>query len=346
MGLFSPNIQKLYTEKNIDELLKHTQGGSPETRYKAFLALMDLLIVKEKLEKLRHMLNDKDIGLRTIIVLEFANMGDTESFHELRAIFLSGKRKDKISALRIIADKGSSDNVDISGILAQALNDRDSWVRKEAIRSIGVLKNHLSVDDLIGKLQDNRYQIRVAAARTLGQLRSQKAVESLISLLIDSVKEVRTAAKGSLSLINSPEANEALNNARFMLLADKMEGNVEVKIKTLQYIGKQKIKEALPLLNSACTDNYKLVKINAVKALGRIRDIQSSDVLISMSQDQYWDVRIEACKSLEKINTVPALEALEISIGDENTNVRETAQKCYHSLNSRLQHLGLIAKEQ
>ena len=141
---------------------------------------------QERIAKLRHMLNDKDIGLRTIIVLEFANMGDKEGFHELRSIFLTGKRNDKISALRIIADKGVKDNEDISSILAQALNDRDSWVRKEAIRSIGVLKNKLSEIDLIGKLQDNHFQIRVAAARTLGQLKSEKSVEALISLLIES----------------------------------------------------------------------------------------------------------------------------------------------------------------
>jgi HEAT repeat protein len=83
--------------------------------------------------------------------------------------------------------------------LNKALHDDDIEVRAKALNS---LFNFKVIDSLINALEDESEYIREQAVRDLGELKDLLAVEPLSRLLEDSAFMVREAAKKSLAQLS------------------------------------------------------------------------------------------------------------------------------------------------
>lgn len=339
MSIFSPNIDKLISERNIPGLIKCTTNRNPEIRLKAFHALLDGgQRDPGVLDALRKMKGDRDVRVRNAAILKLAEVGDEGILDDLYAIMVDGSQNDKIDALRILADRGKTD-VQASGIIALALNDKKGMVQLEAIRTLGALKDYTSIVHLEDKLHDTRHQIRLEAVRALGNIQSDDAVDLLIGSLTDNKLEIRRAAREILEQIGTEKAIKALNDAPLMMMVKRMNEGVASKVDALVYIGKHRFQDALPLVHKATSDEYKNVRLEAVKALSMVRDRSSIHTLARMINDPYFDIRLEAVKALERILDPAALKPLEKAKEDLNKSVREEAKKAYYSLQTRLEEL-------
>src|SRR6056297_1982850 len=105
MGLFTPNVDKLIEKNDVDKLLQLTHHKKPEIRLSSFLALAKSRDEKI-LAELRKLLKDPDPRVRTIATLKFGELGDEEILEHFRSIIINGSQRDKIEALRILADRG------------------------------------------------------------------------------------------------------------------------------------------------------------------------------------------------------------------------------------------------
>ena len=337
MSLFKPNIDKLISENNIPGLIKCTTNRDPEIRMKAFLFLLNSSRKEsEVLAALRNMKNDRDNRIRNTAILKLAEVGDDGILDDLRAIMVDGSQNDKIDALRILADRGKTD-ADASAIIALALNDKKGMVQLEAIRTMGVLKDHSSIVHLEDKLHDTRHQIRLEAVKALGNIQSDEAVDLLIGSLTDNKLEIRRAAREIMENIGTEKAMKALNDAPLMMMVKRMNEGVSSKVEALIYIGKHKFIDALPLVNKATSDEYKNVRFEAVKALGSLRDRGSISTLGRLINDPYFDIRLEAVKALESIVDTASLKLLEKAKEDLNRSVREEAKKAYYTIQTKLE---------
>ncbi len=107
MGIFSPNIDRLVEKNDTGALIRLLRHRKPEIRLQAFLALArarDEAVLGE----IRKMLDDPDPRVRAVATLKFGELGQPGITENLRAIIISGSQRDKIEALRLLADRGAT----------------------------------------------------------------------------------------------------------------------------------------------------------------------------------------------------------------------------------------------
>lgn len=339
MGLFTPKIDKLVEEGDWDKVAKLLKHKKPEVRKEAFLILLNKIRnhTDPVYDKLRGMMDDPDPGIRTIAVLKFAERGEEGLFKKVHSIILDGSQKDKIDALRILASRGFSEDEAITQVLVLALNDKKPLVQIEAIRTMGALKDKLSIWHLTNCAHDTRHTIRLEAVHALGKIGGDEVVDPLIGALLDNNAIVRKTAREALESLTSEKAKSALNDAPFMLLVKLMNEGMTQRLDTIKYIATQKRTDGLPLLHKACSDEYKNIRIEAIKSIGILRDRTAIPVISQTLHDTYYDVRIEAVKTLEKLGGQLSLLALEKALNDPNSNVRKEASNSYYALKAKLE---------
>jgi len=339
MKVFTPNIDKLTKNRNISALMKYTDHWKPDVRIDTFRSLYSLLPPAEIRDKLRFMLDDSDPRVKAVVVFAFSHLGETDLNDHLKSIIVNGAKKDKIEALRLLSEYSGNRKTEVSDIIALALNERDSIVEIQAIRTIGELRDRVCLHHVIDRLNDRRINIRLESARALGKFGNDEVVVPLIGSLMDNSKTVRMIAHDALLSIGSELALKAVRDAPYIMLVNKMNSNRSTREDTVRFIGKNKIKEALPLLLKACHDDYKVIRIEALRSIAMLRDKSATETVIRLIEDQYWDVRIEAIKCLERLPSNESLSAVESATGDKNSNVREEAKRAYYNMKGRLEVL-------
>lgn len=340
MGLFTPSIDKLVEEGDWEKVAKLLKHKKPEIRKEAFLILLGKIRehTDPVYEQLRAMMNDSDPGIRTIAVLKFAERGEEGLYEKVHSIILDGSQRDKIDALRVLANRGYGENEAITQVLVLALHDKKPLVQIEAIRTMGSLKDKLSIQHLQRCSYDIRHTIRLEAVKSLGIIGGDEVVDVLIGALMDNNSTVRNAARDALEHMDSEKAQKAYNDAPLMLLVKLMNEGMSKRLDTIRYIASKKLLEGIPLLQKACNDEYKNIRIEAIRALGILRDRGSISLISDLLNDTYYDVRMEAIKTLEKLGTSLSLHALEKALEDHNTNVRKEASRAYYALKVRLDY--------
>lgn len=340
MGLFTPNIEKLIDNDDVEGLLKLISHRKADIRLAALLTLSRKKDEKI-IEKLKVLLKDPDPKVQAIATLKFGELGGVSIIGNLRNIILNGSQRDKIEALRLIASKGKTDNAEISKILYLALQDKRQLVQIEAIRTMGAVKDIYSEKHLIDKLDDRSSHIRLEAVKALGDVALETSIDPLIGSLIDNNYEVRKTAQDALRKVGTDKAINAISDAPFMLLVKRMTEGEAVRRETTIQIGVKRIREGIPLVQKACMDEFKNIRLEAVKALGLLRDKSAVHTMVRLLDDPYYDVRLETIHALEKIFDHNALLGLEKAMNkDSNRVVRKEAQKAYYSLKARLERAG------
>jgi len=336
MCFLKVNIDKHIKNDNVPALLKFSGHRKPHIRLKAFTALSKKMHDPEIQKKIKIFVEDPDPIVRTTAVMKFAEFGDPDVFKNLKPIFSFTTRREKIEILRILALHQEIRHESISSILALALKDKNHLVQLESIRTMGALKDRLSIRHLNECLNDARFNVRLEAVKALGQIGTEEVVDYLIGSLLDKNADVRRTARESLEAIGTPKATYAIDNAPFTLLVKRMNENNASRLEAIRHIAKHKINEALPLLVKACADEYKSVRLEAVMALGQVVDFTAFETIVKLLDDPYYDVRLETVKSLERYRDPRTITFLERAMEDYNKNVREEAKKVYYNMKARL----------
>jgi hypothetical protein len=171
--------------------------------------------------------------------------------------------------------------------LQEALDDSDSYVRKQAAKVLGEIGNPQAVEVLIPILNDSDSDVRWWAAYGLGEIGNSQAVEALITALNHLDSDVRDQAVYALGKIGNPQAVEAL----------------------------------IPALN----DSDSGVRRWAAYALGEIGNSQAEEALITALNHSDSDVRRWAAYALGKIGNHQAVEAFIPTLNHSDSDVRGQA---------------------
>lgn len=338
MIFLQPNFERLEKHGDYQTITRCLDHKRAAVRLQAFQILIKKVQKNDEdlYERLKALMDDRDSDVRTCAVLKFAEMGEEDLYDKLSSVFINGTVRDKIDLLRILAHRGTTGQEEVSNLLVMAINDKKDLVQIEAIRTMGILKDRFAVKHLLEKIIDIRFVIRLEACRALGKIGDDRAVDPLIGAMLDNNPEVRFAAREALGALGSERAMKALKDEPLMLLIKLMNENVAKRLEIVQYIGKQKQTDALPLLYKACQDEYKNIRIEAIRAVGAMRDLGAVELISRLIDDPYFDVRMEAVRTLEKLNDPRALAALERAFHDKNRLVVAEAKKSFYSLEQRL----------
>jgi HEAT repeat protein len=339
MSIFKPNLDKLEQTGDLDKIIQYLYHNKADVRLNAFSILLKKghKLDAAVMDRCKVLIDDPDFNVRIVAILKFAEMGEEGIYDKLESVLLNGSQSNKIDALRILAHRGKGESEVLSKMLVLALNDKKELVQIEAIRTMGALKDKLSVLHIAQKVHDSKSTLRLECVRALGKIASDDAVDSLIGALLDDNTNVRLAAREALYTMDSEKARKALKDEPLMLLVKLMNESVAKRLEIVQYVGKHKRSDALPLLHTACNDEYKNIRLEAVKSLGQLRNHSSFNFIIKMLDDPYFDVRQEAVRTLEKFPDQIALKAIEKAFNDKNKHVRDEAKKCHYSLQQRIE---------
>ncbi|MDD5436422.1 MAG: HEAT repeat domain-containing protein, partial [Candidatus Omnitrophica bacterium] len=118
----------------------------------------------------------------------------------------------RLSTIRGLGIIGSPEAVDL---LAKALEDKDGYVKREALKAILSAKDKKRAAEILSKfLDDEDDDMRKAAAEALGEAEDAQAIQSLIGMMDDKDLRVREAAISSLRKIKpAPQLLEGLSLA-------------------------------------------------------------------------------------------------------------------------------------
>jgi HEAT repeat protein len=332
MGLFPPNIKKLDKKNDIPGLVKCLGHRWAWVRYRAFAALSPRSLSGEAADRLRKMVHDPDPWVKTLAVLKFAERGDPSIVEYMKEIMQDGSRDARIGLLRVIGQRGATDDIPIIQVIMDGLADRRALVKSHAISAAAATRHRRLMPYVGDLLHEKLHDLRIQAAQALFEIGGSASADYLIGLLADRELKVRDAARALLETIDSDIVRKALHDTRFIELIRGMNGTEPVRRETARRIGTETIREGLALLMRACRDKYKGVRIEALKSMTVFRDPVSIDEAARLLKDRFFDVRLEAVRTLGVFADERAREALEPALNDRVRKVREEAKRAYDGI--------------
>ncbi|HOD14414.1 MAG TPA: HEAT repeat domain-containing protein [Spirochaetota bacterium] len=333
MGFFPPNIKRLDRKNDIPGLLKCLDHRWAWVRYRAFAALSARCgTCGEAADRLRKLLDDPDPWVKTLAVLKFAEQGDPSVAGYMKEIMRDGSRDARIGLLRVLAQRGPTDEPAVIQVIMDGLADRRALVKGHAITAAASTRHRRLMPYVGDLLHENLHGLRIQAARALFEIGGSGSADYLIGLLADREREVRDEARAMLESMDSDMVRRALNDTRFIELIRGMNGTEPVRRETARRIGAESIREGLALLIRACRDRYKGVRIEALRAMAVFRDPVAIDEAARLMKDRYFDVRLEAVRLLGLYDDDRAREAIEPALNDRVRKVREEAKRAHDGM--------------
>jgi HEAT repeat protein len=152
--------------------------GRADVRYAVALSLGELRD-REAVDRLIHMLKDRDIMPRQAAAIALGRIGDKAGVEPLIQALESGSADVRFQATSSLVEL---DGVRAVAPLLGALEDRDPEVRGSAAAGLGDLEAHEAADALALLLGDNVESVRVEAAYALGRIRDPRGLPPLTKL--------------------------------------------------------------------------------------------------------------------------------------------------------------------
>ncbi|MBN2029489.1 HEAT repeat domain-containing protein [bacterium] len=147
-------------------------------------------------------------------------------------------------------------------LLLDALKSSSPFIRKNAARTLGLIKTDRALYPLIDLLHDPKWEVRRSAVETLGNIGHKSAVEPLVRCLMDNVERVRNQAMQSIMGFGKLATQPLINT----LVHQRTKCALRMILLTLGDIGDEK---AIPYLIDYLRSSYFIVRIAATKALAK-----------------------------------------------------------------------------
>ena len=326
MMLFTNNVQKLEKMNDVIGLMNCLDHKKADVRYSAFNALAGVSNPNDNIvKKLKEMTNDRSPRVKTIATLKFAGMGDKSVSHNFIDIIIDGSMEDKIDLLKIISQRGESNDEITLQVVMHGLRDKKESVKLQAIASAESIKSRHLIPYIAECLNEKHHKVRLCAANALFVTGGEDIVDYLIGLLADKHTDVVFAARRYLTKLNYTNAKKAATDVQFITLVNGMNDREPVRKLTVQKIGEESIREGLSLLHLGCRDTFREVRIEALKSISVFKSPSSVEFVEKLLTDRSQKVRLEAIHTLEKIGNAQAINALEWALDDKKAIVREAA---------------------
>ncbi|MEI6429172.1 MAG: M1 family metallopeptidase [Pseudanabaena sp. ELA607] len=241
-------------------------------------------------------------------------------------------------------------------VLAEALQDRDSKVRKTAIQALGGFKVQKSLDAIkpILKKGDPSYFVEATAATQVGSLAADLSHDreptKVIKLLQTVLKErsgwnevVRSGAIAGLAKLK--EADTALETIIDYTAPETPQALRLAAIRALGALGKSQTKPKTSLilnrLQVLSQETFFLTQVAVVNALGQINDAGAIQILTTLShQTPDGRVRRIADEAVQQVQKAIGKDAGLKQLRDEMEQLKKENQ----TLRSRLEALEAKAK--
>lgn len=184
-------------ERCVEPLVRCLRDGDWQVREAAVEALAE--VGSPAVEMLIRYLRDWDA--RKYVIRTLGKINDERVLDPLISMLKNDEFKD--DATRALVDLGQP----AVEKLVQALNDKEDFVRKQAILALGDIQDPAAVDPLIAMLQDQDWFIRLTSAAALEKIRDPRGREAIKPLMKDQDLVVRMRIERILQSWKKQPAN-------------------------------------------------------------------------------------------------------------------------------------------
>jgi len=278
-GVINTNESEETFKKIIEPVIQHLGGliENPDNKYELYTVLLLEFVGKS---------SEKKPEVQSLLLAYLNNPHYTVSVKVAAAKSLQGFKSDelrtavvknldllrevenkatlKIELLKLLADTGCADNLDLIVFFQNQGNEKA--VRKAAVKALGASKQKRAIE-VLGKLlrEDPEWEIRFHATDSLALLgktgdvsvaegdksMTELAVTELKSGLLDKDAQVREACISELGVLNPPDVLQIIQEQL------RVEIDPGVKKKCIYSLGKIKKPEGLQLICRALPQNNK-----------------------------------------------------------------------------------------
>ncbi|MBI2501951.1 MAG: HEAT repeat domain-containing protein [Candidatus Latescibacteria bacterium] len=169
----------------------------------------------------------------------------------------------KYIAAQILGNIGDSDAIPF---LRRCAQERNVFVRQEAVRALGSMGEAALIPTLVQMLKSDPHpQVRIAAAQGLGNLRDTSVVAPLIEALEDSMPLVRHHVLQVLNRLWNPSVE------RVVLRAVK-DPDETIRYIAVQMLGQRQTSQGLEILRAVLRDPNPWIRAEAAYSLSRLGD--------------------------------------------------------------------------
>lgn len=265
--------------KAVSALTDAIRGEYFTVRSRAALALGeigDIQIIPELLQ----LLKDREGEVRMAACVALGKFRDPSTFDEMANVLLD----DPLIEVRQAAAKalGNTKHSDAIPFLMEALRDSYWWYEKE--QAAQVLLNAIEgmgrdvIDPLLDALGDRETTVRKYAVRVLGNLGDVRIIEELGMIVYDLHHEVRQAAVEALAKFGSP-AVDILGTAL-------SHPEAAVREHAVMGLGQISDIRVAPLLIDMLNDPERDVRKQAIQSLGGLNDERAAPALKQIASDR------------------------------------------------------------
>lgn len=205
-------LEAVKSQEAISALvLAMKRDSSKDVRLRAAVALRKLGAA----EALRDLLSYSDPEIRGMAVTGLSKIGHRESLQDVARLMQDEDMEVRRRAAGFMGEVASKVACNETlGWLAGALQDKESAVRCEALKSLGKIKAEEACGLAMQALQDPEWQVRYTAVTTLGEIGHNKALDALVEVMFGGEdEEIRAWAAWSLGEIADVRAIEPLQRA-------------------------------------------------------------------------------------------------------------------------------------
>lgn len=211
--------------------------------------------------------------------------------------------------------------------LLTAFNDRNTFVRRNAICTLGLLRYPSALRPLLGKLLDEGVQ--QTALNAISNYNDAGTCDIIYALAIgDEEWEVKNIA--SRALLNLQDARGIEPYLSTLFENDEEPEEYYRLSKLVSPLGPNTVKEVVDLLDFSLNNQIGYSREGYIKALVTLADLNLNSVLLDILRDsQYWraDARAVAAQALGRRKEFSALNLLLATLADPNSIVHWSASK-------------------
>lgn len=206
----------------------------------------------------------------------------------------------------------------ITEIEAQASKARNKWKRMNAITCISYAPTTFTTGILKEALEDRDPDISYSAMLSLGRMKTQESAEILLVFL----EKHKFSGQRIVSILeNFPPA------IGHDVLQVTEHPDATVRFWALKLLSKLKPVNDWRLIAKLTDDESPNVRSAACECLGNLENKETKPILLKSLHDPVWFVRMQAVRSLSKIcGAECTLELIELLVKDPSTLVKESVK--------------------
>jgi HEAT repeat protein len=236
-------------------------------------------------------------------------MAEEQSLETLLAYMKSPIADTRQDAARKLGERRTRNQLAVEALSIAARKDEDYKVRKEAVRSLGMIKDFAALPEMLDTLQkDDTAEVRSEAARALVALYTEHNIDFIVNRRVGWSRLNPFLDTNDSEIIEpyqvvDPSIIQALGQSA------RDDDYLEVRIASTRALGVLRGRDALPYLNEALNAD-KNIRIDVIRAMIKIGDPEAGKYMVPFFRNSDRKVRNQAMVAAGLLKYKPAVAPL------------------------------------